>query len=284
MVDAAGFPYTRYVLQLPIISDAMQYENLSVSRDGAIAIVTINRPEKANALNYATLLELEHVALDFREDIETRAVIFTGNGKHFSAGFDLTDPNAEYTGPLVLRRRRNRIGARAIMALHDIDQITIAAWHGAAMGGGACITTALDFRLGSPDCVMAYPEVDLGMNLMWQSLPLCVHLVGPARAKRLVAGGETVGAEQLLQWGMLDEIVARDALLDRARALAEFYAAKPPVAVQMIKRSVNRIAGALDRSLMDMDADQNLLTRDSDDLAEAMRAYFAQDTPRFRGN
>jgi len=111
-----------------------------------------------------------------------------------------------------------------------------------------------------------------------------VHLVGPARAKRLVAGGETVGAEQLLQWGMLDEIVARDELLDRARELAEFYAAKPPVAVQMIKRSINRIAGALDRELMDMDADQNLLTRDSDDLAEAMRAYFAKDTPRFRGN
>ena len=262
----------------------MQYENLTLERDGAIATVTINRPEKANALNYPTLLELEHIALGFREDIETRVVIFTGAGKHFSAGFDLTDPNDEYAGPLVLRRRRNRIGARAITALHDIDQITIAAWHGAAMGGAACITTALDFRLGSPDCVMCYPEVDLGMNLMWQSLPLCVHLVGPARAKRLVAGGERIGAEQLLQWGVLDELVERDELLDRAHTLAQFYAAKPPVAVQMIKRSVNRIAGALDRSLMDMDADQNLLNRDSDDFAEAMRAYFTKDTPEFGGN
>lgn len=262
----------------------MQYENLTVRRDGATTIVTIHRPEKANALNYATLLELEHVALGFREDIETRAVIFTGSGKHFSAGFDLTDPNDDYQGPLVLRRRRNRIGTRVITALHDIDQITIAAWHGAAMGGGACITTALDFRIGSAECVMAYPEVDLGMNLMWQSVPLCVHLVGPARAKRLIAGGERIGAEQLLQWGMLDEVVAHEQLLERAGALAKFYAAKPPVAVQMIKRSINRVAGALDRSLMDMDADQNLLTRDSDDLAEAMRAYFAKDTPEFRGN
>lgn len=131
---------------------------------------------------------------------------------------------------------------------------------------------------------MAYPEVDLGMNLMWQSLPLCVHLVGPARAKRLVAGGETVGAEQLLQWGVLDEIVARDELLERAQSLAKFYAAKPPVAVQMIKRSINRIAGVLDAGLMDMDADQNLLTRGSEDSAEAMRAYFTKETPRFSGN
>lgn len=262
----------------------MQYKNLTLTRDGAVATVTLDRAEKANALNYATLLELEHVALGFREDIETRAVIFTGRGKHFSAGLDLTDPNDEYGGPLVLRRRRNRIGARAINALHDIDQITIAAWDGAAMGGGACITTALDFRLGSPECVMRYPEVDLGMNLMWQSLPLCVHLVGPARAKRLVAGGETIAAGQLLQWGMLDEIVAREHLLDRAHALAEFYAAKPPVAVQMIKRSVNRIAGALDRGLMDMDADQNLLTRDSNDLATAMRAHLAKETATFNGD
>jgi len=262
----------------------MKFEHLTLQHDGAVATVTLNRPDKANALNFKLLSEIEEVALGFREDVETRVVIVTGNGRHFSAGFDLTDPNTEYEGPLVLRRRRNRIGARALMALHNIDQITIAAWHGAAMGGGACIPTALDFRIGSTDCVMRYPEVDLGMNLMWHALPLCVHLVGPARAKRLVAGGETIGASDLLTWGMLDEVVERDDLLRRARELADFYAAKPPVAVQMIKRSINRISGALDQSVMDMDADQNLLNRDSDDMAEAMRAYFAKDTGDFTGN
>jgi len=72
----------------------MDYQHLAVSRDGAIATVTFNRPEKANALNYGILEEIERVALSFREDIETRVVIFTGAGRHFSAGFDLTDPNA----------------------------------------------------------------------------------------------------------------------------------------------------------------------------------------------
>ena len=75
------------------------------------------------------------------------------------------------------------------------------------MGGGACIATALDLRIGADDCFMQYPEIDLGMNLMWQSLPLCIHLVGPARAKRLVIGGERVFAPTLLQWGVLDECV-----------------------------------------------------------------------------
>ena len=83
---------------------------------------------------------------------------------------------------------------------------------------------------------------------------------------------------------MLDDVVAREDVMRRARELALFYAAKPPVAVQMIKRSVNRIAGALDRSIMDMDADQNLLNRDSRDFTEALRAYFEKDEPTYTGD
>ena len=93
------------------------------------------------------------------------------------------------------------------------------------------------------------------MNLMWHSLPLCVHLVGPARAKRLVVGGELVAAPTLLEWGMLDEVVADDQLLIRAQAFAALYAAKPPIGAQMIKRSINQIAGALDQSIMHMDTE-----------------------------
>ncbi|MFT4584458.1 MAG: enoyl-CoA hydratase [Gammaproteobacteria bacterium] len=262
----------------------MDYQYLLVSRTGPVTTVTFNRPDKANALNYSMLEEIEHVALSFRDDIQTRVVIFTGAGKHFSSGFDLTDSNTEYSGPLVLRRRRNRMGARAILALYNIDQITVAAWNGAAMGGGACIPTALDFRIGAASCVMRYPEVDLGINLSWQSLPLCVHLVGSARAKRLVIGCEPIGGATLVEWGALDELVPDKQLLARAHEFASFYASKPPVAAQMVKRSINKISSALDQSIMDMDADQNLQTRDSTDSAEAIRAYFAQTEPTFSGD
>ena len=251
----------------------MAYEHLRVDRNGPVATVTFNRPDRANALNFDLLAEIEAVSLDFREDAETRVVIFTGAGRHFSSGADLTDPGTAYQGPLVLRRRRSRMGERAIQALYGIDQITIAAWNGAAMGGGACITTALDFRVGAEDCFMQYPEVDIGMNLMWKSLPLLAHLVGPARAKRLVAGGERVRAETLLEWGVLDHLVPLDDLLPRAWEMARQYANKPPIAVQMIKQSVNRIVSALDQSIMHMDVDQNLLTGSSRDRALAAEAY-----------
>ncbi len=262
----------------------MDYKNLTVERDGHIATVTFNRPDKANALNYDHLSEIEDVALSFRDDAETRVVVFTGAGKHFSSGADLTDPGSGYGGPLVLRRRKSRIGERAINALYGIDQITIAAWNGAAMGGGACITTALDFRIGADDCFMQYPEIDIGVNLMWKSLPLITHLAGPARAKRLVAGGDRVHGQMLLDWGVLDELVPRASLLTRARELADFYVNKPPVACQMIKQSINAIVSSLDQSVMHMDVDQNILSGMTEDRTVAVGAYMNKTDPVFTGN
>ena len=262
----------------------MSYQHLTLEKRGPVAVVTFNRPERANALHYAHIEEIERVALAFRDDADTRVVIFTGAGKHFSSGADLTDEGVEYRVPMVLRRRRTRIGERAIRALYEIDQITIAAWNGAAMGGGACIATALDFRIGADDCFMQYPEIDIGLNLMWQSLPLATRLVGASRAKRLVAGGERVHAPTLLQWGALDELVPRPELMQRALAWADRYAAKPPAAAQMIKRSINAIEGFLDRALMHMDADQNLFTQTFADRRAAAAAYRSGEKPTFTGD
>lgn len=266
----------------------MDYRYIKVERDGHIATVTFNRPEVANAVHYGHLAEIEHAALSFRDDAETRVVIFTGAGKHFCSGADLKardlDPGGAEAEPLVLHRRRRRMGERCIQALLDMDQITIAAWKGAAMGGGACIATALDFRIGARDCFMSYPEILIGINLMWQSLPLAVHLVGPARAKRLVIGGEHVHGPTLLEWGVLDEMTETDQVMTKAWEWAAHYASQPPVAAQMIKRSVNAISSALDRSIMHMDFDQNILGAGTEDAAAAVRAY-REGAPRiFKGN
>ena len=259
------------------------YENLTVSRDGHVAVVTFNRPGKANALNYAHLQDIEAAALSFREDVETRVVIFTGAGRHFSSGADLDGGGPTASG-LLEQRRLARIGERATLAIHDMDAITIAAWNGAAMGGGAVLATAMDFRIGADDCFMQYPEIDIGVNLMWKGLPLVARLAGPARAKRLVAGGERIHAPELLSWGILDALVERAALLDTARQWAQRYAAKPPIAAQMIKRSVNAIVWALDNAVMHMDVDQNLLSARSEDRGRAIAAYRGKTEARFTGN
>ena len=115
--------------------------------------------------------ELERCAHGFREDTETRVVIFTGGGKHFSSGADLDYLRSVHRKPMIEKRRAVRLGERVFHALLDIEQITICAWNGAALGGAACIATAMDLRIGSEDCFVSYPEIDLGMNLMWQCLP-----------------------------------------------------------------------------------------------------------------
>lgn len=262
----------------------MDYQHLNLERREHIAYIHFNRPEKANALNHQHLTELEHAVLSFRDDAQTRVIIFTGRGKHFSSGADLTDPGEAYKVPLVLRRRRLRMGERTIEAILNTDQLTIAAWHGAAMGGGACVATACDFRIGTADCFMQYPEIDIGVNLMWKSLPLIVNLVGPARAKRLVAGGERIHASTLLAWGVLDELVAPEALADAADTMAAHYANKPPVAVQMIKRSTNQIVNALNNAIMHMDTDQNIFAAGTDDRQQAVTAYLNKQTPTFSGD
>ncbi len=260
----------------------MRYQTLKTEQAGHIKVVKFNRPSRANAVTYELLVELEACAFALRDEPETRVVIFTGEGRHFCSGADLDDASRQ-AAPLVLNRRRVQAGARAIRALQAIDQITIAAWNGAAMGGGACFATALDFRIGAEDCFMQYPEIDLGVNLMWQSLPLITHLVGPARAKRLVAGGGRFHAPTLLDWGVLDEVAPPTELMDRAFAFAGEYVRKPPIAVQMIKKSVNHIVSALDQSIMHMDSDQYLLARTTADHPEATAAYRAKREPYFKG-
>lgn len=263
----------------------MSYELVTIERNNHIATVSLNRPEKLNALSLDLMEELVQVADEFQEDTDTRVVIFTGAGKHFSAGADLNDPRRAslMNQPFVARRRTTHIGQRLIRRLQEIEQITIAAINGGALGGAACIVTALDFRIGSDDSFVSYPEINLGMNLSWLGLPLCAHLVGPARAKRLIILGEKEQANTLLQWGFLDKVVPRAELLKAANDMAADYAAKPPVAAQMIKRSINVVSSALDHAIMHMDTDQFLLTTSTEDFQEASLAYFEKRTPVFRG-
>ena len=261
----------------------MTYEHVIVEREGEIATIRFNRPERANALHYEMIAEIEAAALSFRDDIESRVVIFTGAGKNFCAGADLGDSGAGYSGPLIQTRRRRRIGERAIQAILEMDQITIAAWNGAAAGGGGCFAMAADFRVGTEDTLLFFPEVDLGLNLMWRSMPLCVSLVGPARAKRLMVGGERVRGQALLDWGLLDEMAPQDQLLSKTREMATFYAGKPHIAAQMIKRSINSYSTALDRAVMHSDVDQFLLSQSTDDHPIAARAYRDKKRPDLTG-
>lgn len=262
----------------------MNFHDLTVEKKDHLALVTLNRPDAMNALSRRLMTEIDQVARSFLDDEDTRVVVFAGAGKHFSAGADLKERRADADETLLVRRRAAGLGARMIRSVLDINQVTICAVQGAALGGAACIATACDFRIGSKDSFCGYPEVNLGINLMWRSLPLCVRLIGPARAKRMIMLGQHEPAETLLDWGFFDEVVDRDALLDAALEMARRYAAQPPIAVQMIKQSINAVSSAMDDAIMHMDTDQNVLTTMTEDRAEGIAAFFEKRDPDFKGN
>jgi len=264
----------------------MSHEHIRIERHGAVATLSLARPAARNALELAMLARLEALARELAADQQTRAVILRADGGHFSVGADLLEVSqrmAENPG-LLASRREAELGARLMRTLQDLPQPTICAIQGIATGGGACIASACDFRIGAADCRIGYGEVKLGMNLMWNALPLCVRLVGPARAKQMLMSGRLFDAATLERWGFLDESCDSADLDTRALAWAGEYAALAPNAVQMIKRSVNAVSGAMDRAIMHMDADQWLLCLGSDDFREGVSAFIEKRAAEFSGN
>lgn len=261
----------------------MNYQHLIIDRSYEhIALVTFNRPDKLNTLNSALMAEIESVIDEFHNETEIRVVIFTGSGKYFCGGADLTEKQKPLT--MIQRLRDLQRGPRLIRKIYDMEQITIAAINGGAYGGGACIASACDFRIADNNCKAGFPESKLGMNLSWIALPLVVHLIGPTYAKEMVILGKNNDAETLLKWGFIKEITPKEDLIKRAIESAEEYAAMPPIAAQMIKKSINYIASPLDKAIMHMDRDQWLLTSKSEDFKEGIAAFFGKRKGKFKGN
>ena len=253
---------------------------LEIKKEGLITWVYLNRPESMNALNVDVLQEITAFNNDLRKDLETRVIIYTGKGENFSAGADLKEKHEPNS---YLELWRNNFGKPAIESILNVNQITIAAVNGYCLGGAACIASACDFRIADTNSKLGYPEIDLGINLNWLGLPLAVRLVGPAKAKKLVISGEHENAETLLSWGFYDQVCEPDNLKLEAKKMALIYASKPPLAAQMIKRSVNELTYGNDKSVMHMDYDQTMLSYETKDRKEAVLSFFKKRKPEFTG-
>jgi enoyl-CoA hydratase/carnithine racemase len=259
-------------------------EFVRVTRDGAIATVTMDRGDGRNALSRQLILEMTDAARSFADDLEMQAVILTGKGA-FTAGADLKDPamDRRRAPGLLERRHMTRIGPDLCDAWEKVEQVTICAIEKYCIGGGGALAAACDFRIMAKGSHMRLPEIPLGMNMSWHAVPRLVSLIGPSRTKQFVIFGERVEAEQALAWGLADEVVADGETLAAALRWAERIAKLPPNAVRMSKQSVNAAANSLHQATTFMDLDQYVAATTSEDYREAIKAFLEKREPKFSG-
>jgi enoyl-CoA hydratase len=253
---------------------------------GRVAVVRFDRGDNINALSQQAMRELKDVPRDFEDDLETSVVILTGTAKAFSAGFDLKDPEAWQGKPLPIgeRRHRQRLGPKLCKAWQDMDQVTIAAIEGHCIGGGAALAVALDFRFCGKGAHFRIPEIELGMNMSWGSIPRMLALMGPARTKQaVILASDRISAAEALEWRLVEKVVEDGQAFSAAMAFAERIARQPPIPVRMTKLSVNRLTHALDDLAAHMDADQNVLTGLTEDYKEGTTAFREKRKPSFKG-
>jgi enoyl-CoA hydratase/carnithine racemase len=221
--------------------------NVALARDGAIATVTLARPDRRNSLSDAMLTELGAAFAELRDDAAVRVVVVTGAPPVFSAGADAGLKSAMSADE---RRRAfaasksqfRRLFERVNTLLEGLEQITIAAVNGHAVGGGWGLALACDFRLAAAEAQFWIPEVDLGVPLGVASTTRFVRLVGPARAKEIILECRRYPAEEARAMGLVHRVVAGAELDKRVKEFAQMLLAKPFRPLAEMKARINAIA------------------------------------------
>ncbi|MBC7318320.1 enoyl-CoA hydratase/isomerase family protein [Candidatus Bipolaricaulota bacterium] len=202
----------------------------------SIAIITLNRPEKLNALSRELLEGFLNALRAASKDPEVRAVVITAAGKAFCAGADVTefakDPTdvAEFID----------LGRKVFELVESLEKPVIAAVHGVALGGGFELALACDLVVASTDAQFGSPEVNLGLVPGWGATQKLLFTVGPHKARELIMLGEKISAEEALRLGVVNKVVPAARVLEEAVALASKLAEKSPMAVAAAKRIVNK--------------------------------------------
>ena len=256
----------------------MTYENITASRDGGVAVITLNRPAVLNALNQATMDELVRALEELERDPEIRCVVLTGAGRAFAAGADIKEM-AGATAPEMLAGYRFQQWER----IRKITLPVIAAVNGLALGGGCELSMLCDMIVAAETAQFGQPEINLGIMPGAGGTQRLTRAIGKARAMEMVLTGRTISARQAEALGLVTRVVPAEAVLDEALALAREIAAKPPVAVRLAKEAVLKAFDTTLEAGLDYERKAFYLLFATDDRTEGISAFLEKRKPVFRG-
>lgn len=259
----------------------MTFENLALEQTDAVATVTVRRPKVLNALNAATIQELDDCLLSLRDDASVRAIVLTGEGdRAFIAGADITEFSR--LTPATARELARR-GQALCDRLERATKPVVAAVNGFALGGGLELAMACTLRVAAETAKLGQPEVNLGLLPGYGGTQRLPRLVGPGRALEMLLTGEPVDAHEAWRLGLVNRVVPADRVLDEARELAGLLASKPPLVMQYI---LDAVRSGMQMSLQDaceQEATLFGLVVATEDMREGTQAFLEKRRARFKG-
>lgn len=261
----------------------MSYEFLDLSREGDIAVLRLNRPDTLNAWHQQMRDELRAAVAQLVGDDQLRVLVITGTGRAFSAGEDVR-------GMKSLAEIGTRGFRRVVRDIHNVfDEIeamevpVIAAINGVAAGGGLELALSCDFRFAAQTAKMGFPENNVALIPGSGGCSRLVKQVGLSNAKRLVMTGDMVPADRALQYGLVDEVVAAEQLMEHALAFARRLAAKAPQSLGIAKLVLNNCAKVDPDTARNFERLGQSILKKTEDHVEGARAFVEKRPPQFTG-
>ena len=263
----------------------MAYENLLYEAEDGIATITVNRPKVYNALNRATVGELEAAFTEARDDAAVRVVIITGAGdKAFIAGADVNEIHEIVkSGALDGREALPLFGRPLIDLVLGLGKPVIAAVNGFCLGGGCELLYACSLAYAAEGAQFGQPEVNLGFNPCWGGTQHLTRLVGARKALEIVLSGEMIDANEAHRLGIVNRVVAAEELMPTVRDVAATLAAKPPLAVRMILECVGQAGDVTLEQGLDLEANCFGLLCGTEDIIEGTKAFLEKRKAEFHG-
>jgi enoyl-CoA hydratase len=259
----------------------MAYENLLLEKEGALAILYVNRPKALNALNKDTLLEMKDAITNIKNDPEVDVLIVTGAGdKSFVAGADIAFMQSLTA---VEAREFGALGQEVFRMIEAMEKPSIAAVNGFALGGGCELAMCCDFRIASSKAKFGQPEVGLGITPGFGGTQRLPRLVGSGMARQMLYTADVINASEALRVGLVNNVVAPEELMDVVKGIAGRIISKGKLAVRFSKVAANEgLQTDIDRA-MTIEADLFGLCFSTEDQKEGMGAFVEKRSPNFTG-
>ena len=259
----------------------MSFETLRFETEGHLGVLTLNRPDRLNALSKQLTLDLMNVVDQLESDDEIRVLIVTGEGRAFCAGADIRE-RAENPDDYSIQRS-SRLISPTFRRLERLPQVTIAAINGPAAGGGLELALACDLRIASTTARMGLPEITLGILPGAGGTQRLPRLIGPARAKEMMLFGMLIDAAKAYEWGIVNELAEPDELMATVHAWANVLLERPPISLSNIKWSVNVAMDADVDTGISFEQRASTIVAMTADRIEGYRAFVEKRKPRFEG-